>query len=109
MPVGAICTNARDALAALPICRVLRAGLSLDGAELIVYSDDFNNANPVATFTRQTSGAESLNSSMPTKQKARQSGGLFPFARFFCGGGFAPRSLDRTRVLDRFESSRAIL
>jgi len=31
-------------------------GLSLDGSELIVYSDDFNNANPVATFIRQTGG-----------------------------------------------------
>lgn len=28
-----------------------------DGSELILYSDDYNNSSPVATFTRQTGGA----------------------------------------------------
>ena len=39
---------------------VLNSGLSLNGSELVVYSDDFNNANPVATFIKQTGGSRLL-------------------------------------------------
>ena len=58
MHVGAICTNGTGcASGTRNLAEYFAPGLSLDGSELIVYSDDFNNANPVATFTRQTSGS----------------------------------------------------
>ena len=58
MHVGAICTNGTGcASGTRNLAEYFAPGLSLDGSELIVYSDDFNNANPVATFIKQTGGS----------------------------------------------------
>ena len=58
MHQGAICTNGTGcASGTRNLAEYFAPGLYLDGSELIVYSDDFNNASPVATFTRQISGA----------------------------------------------------
>ena len=58
MHVGAICTNGTGcASGTRNLAEYFAPGLSLDAAELIVYSDDFNNANPVATFIKQTGGS----------------------------------------------------
>jgi hypothetical protein len=58
MHVGAICTNGTGcASGTRNLAEYFAPGLSLDGSELVVYSDDFNNANPVATFIRQTGGS----------------------------------------------------
>jgi hypothetical protein len=57
MHVGAICTNGTGcASGTRNLAEYFAPGLSLNGSELIVYSDDFNNANPVATFIKQTGG-----------------------------------------------------
>lgn len=59
MHVGAICTNGTGcASGTRNIAEYFAPGLSLDGSELVVYSDDFNNANPVATFIKQTGGSK---------------------------------------------------
>ena len=58
MHQGAICTNGTGcASGTRNLAEYFAPGLYLDGSELIVYSDDFNNANPLATFTRQIGGA----------------------------------------------------
>jgi len=58
MHQGAICTNGTGcADGTRNLAEYFAPGLYLDGSELVVYSDDFNNANPVATFIRQTGGA----------------------------------------------------
>jgi hypothetical protein len=57
MHQGAICTNGTGcATGTRNLAEYFAPGLYLDGSELIVYSDDFHNPSPVATFTRQTSG-----------------------------------------------------
>jgi hypothetical protein len=59
MHQGAICTNGTGcADGTRNLAEYFAPGLSLDGSELIVYSDDFNNAAPLATFIRQTSGTK---------------------------------------------------
>jgi hypothetical protein len=61
MHVGAICTNGTGcASGTRNLAEYFAPGLSLNGSELIVYSDDFNNANPVATFIKQTGGSRLL-------------------------------------------------
>lgn len=58
MHQGAICTNGTGCAAGTRnLAEYFAPGLYLDGSELIVYSDDFNNASPLATFTRQIGGA----------------------------------------------------
>src|SRR3954468_17653388 len=58
MHQGAICTNVIGCTdCTRNLAEYFAPGLSLNGSELVVYSDDFNNANPVATFIRQTAGA----------------------------------------------------
>jgi len=58
MHQGAICTNGTGcASGTRNLAEYFAPGLYLDGSEMIVYSDDFNNASPVATFIRQTGGA----------------------------------------------------
>lgn len=58
MHQGAICTNGTGcASGTRNLAEYFAPGLYLDGSELIVYSDDFNNASPLATFTRQIGGA----------------------------------------------------
>lgn len=58
MHQGAICTNGTGcATGTRNLAEYFAPGLYLDGSELIVYSDDYHNSNPVATFTRQISGA----------------------------------------------------
>jgi hypothetical protein len=58
MHQGAICTNGTGcADGTRNLAEYFAPGLYLDGSELVVYSDDFNNANPVATFIRQTGGS----------------------------------------------------
>jgi hypothetical protein len=57
MHQGAICTNGTGcATGTRNLAEYFAPGLYLDGSELIVYSDDYHNASPVATFIRQTSG-----------------------------------------------------
>ncbi len=57
MHQGAICTNGTGcATGTRNLAEYFASGLYLDGNGLIVYSDDFNNSSPVATFTRQVSG-----------------------------------------------------
>jgi hypothetical protein len=57
MHQGAICTNGTGcATGTRNLAEYFAPGLYIDGNELIVYSDDYNNSAPVATFTRQTSG-----------------------------------------------------
>jgi len=61
MHQGAICTNGTGcATGTRNLAEYFAPGLYIDGNELIVYSDDYNNATPVATFTRQTSGTTVL-------------------------------------------------
>lgn len=58
MHQGAICTNGTGcATGTRNLAEYFAPGLSIDGNELIVYSDDYNNSAPVSTFTRQISGA----------------------------------------------------
>jgi hypothetical protein len=58
MHQGAICTNGTGcADGTRNLAEYFAPGLYLDGSEMIVYSDDYNNASPVATFIRQTGGA----------------------------------------------------
>ncbi len=58
MHQGAICTNGTGcASGTRNLAEYFAPGLYLDGSELIVFSDDFNNASPLATFTRQIAGA----------------------------------------------------
>lgn len=58
MHQGAICTNGTGcASGTRNLAEYFAPGLYLDGSEMIVYSDDYNNASPVATFIRQTGGA----------------------------------------------------
>ena len=58
MHQGAICTNGTGcATGTRNLAEYFAPGLYIDGNELIVYSDDYNNPSPVATFTRQISGA----------------------------------------------------
>jgi hypothetical protein len=57
MHQGAICTNGTGcATGTRNLAEYFASGLYLDGNGLIVYPDDFKNANPAATFTRQISG-----------------------------------------------------
>jgi hypothetical protein len=57
MHQGAICTNGTGcADGTRNLAEYFAPGLYLDGSELIVYSDDYHNASPVATFTRQVGG-----------------------------------------------------
>lgn len=57
MHQGAICTNGTGcASGTRNLAEYFAPGLYLDGSELIVYSDDFNNASPLGTFTRQIGG-----------------------------------------------------
>lgn len=61
MHAGAICTNGTGcASGTRNLAEYFAPGVSLNGSELIVYSDDFNNANPVATFIKQTGGSRLL-------------------------------------------------
>lgn len=58
MHQGAICTNGTGcASGTRNLAEYFAPGLYLDGSEMIVYSDDYNNASPVATFIRQTGDA----------------------------------------------------
>jgi hypothetical protein len=58
MHQGAICTNGTGcADGTRNLAEYFAPGLYTDGSELIVYSDDFNNAAPVAVFIRQTGGS----------------------------------------------------
>lgn len=57
MHQGAICTNGTGcASGTRNLAEYFAPGLTLDGNEIIVYSDDFNNSAPTATFVRQTGG-----------------------------------------------------
>ena len=57
MHVGAICTNGTGcADGTRNLAEYFAPGLWIDGSELIVYSDDYNNPSPLATFVRQTGG-----------------------------------------------------
>jgi hypothetical protein len=61
MHQGAICTNGTGcADGTRNLAEYFAPGLSLNGSELVVYSDDFNNANPVATFIKQIGGSRLL-------------------------------------------------
>ena len=58
MHQGAICTNGTGcADGTRNLAEYFAPGLYLDGSEMVVYSDDYNNATPVATFIRQTGGS----------------------------------------------------
>ncbi|HEU4857340.1 MAG TPA: hypothetical protein VFS86_08575 [Rhodanobacteraceae bacterium] len=58
MHQGAICTNGTGcATGTRNLAEYFAPGLYLDGREMIVYSDDYNNPAPVAVFTQQTGGA----------------------------------------------------
>jgi len=58
MHQGAICTNGTGCGSGTRnLAEYFAPGLYLDGSVLIVFSDDFNNASPLATFTRQIAGA----------------------------------------------------
>jgi hypothetical protein len=57
MHAGAICTNGTGcADGTRNLAEYFAPGLYLDGSELIVYSDDYNNSNPLAVFIRQNGG-----------------------------------------------------
>lgn len=57
MHQGAICTNGTGcASGTRNLAEYFAPGLYLDGSELIMYSDDYNNASPLGTFTRQIGG-----------------------------------------------------
>jgi hypothetical protein len=59
MHAGAICTNGTGcASGTRNLAEYFAPGIYLDGSEMIVYSDDFNNASPMATFIKQTSGTK---------------------------------------------------
>ena len=59
MHQGAICTNGTGcASGTRNLAEYFAPGLYLDGSELIVYSDDYNNASPLAVFIRQNGGAK---------------------------------------------------
>ncbi|HXS72869.1 MAG TPA: hypothetical protein VN725_02410 [Rhodanobacteraceae bacterium] len=59
MHQGAICTNGTGcASGTRNLAEYFAPGLYLDGSEMVVYSDDYNNAAPVATFIRQTGGTK---------------------------------------------------
>ena len=56
---GAICTNGTGcASGTRNLAEYFAPGLYLDGSEMIVYSDDYNNAAPLAIFIRQNGGAK---------------------------------------------------
>lgn len=58
MHQGAICTNGTGcATGTRNLAEYFAPGVDHDGSELIIYSDDFHNASPLATFVRQTGGA----------------------------------------------------
>ena len=57
MHQGAICTNGTGcASGTRNLAEYFAPGLYLDGSEMIVYSDDYNNASPLAVFIRQNGG-----------------------------------------------------
>ena len=57
MHLGAICTNGTGcATGTRNLAEYFAPGLYLDGSEMIVYSDDYNNASPLAVFIRQNGG-----------------------------------------------------
>jgi hypothetical protein len=57
MHAGAICTNGTGcASGTRNLAEYFAPGLYLDGSEMIVYSDDYNNASPQAVFIRQSGG-----------------------------------------------------
>ncbi len=57
MHKGAICVNGTGcADGTRNLAEYFAPTAYTDGSELIIYSDDFNNASPLATFTRQVSG-----------------------------------------------------
>jgi hypothetical protein len=59
MHAGAICTNGTGcASGTRNLAEYFAPGLYLDGSEMIVYSDDYNNASPLAVFIRQTGGTK---------------------------------------------------
>lgn len=59
MHAGAICTNGTGcASGTRNLAEYFAPGLYLDGSEMIVYSDDYNNASPLAVFIRQNGGAK---------------------------------------------------
>ena len=63
MHAGAICTNGTGcASGTRNLAEYFAPGLYLDGSEMIVYSDDYNNASPLAVFTRQTGGPKAYSS-----------------------------------------------
>ncbi len=58
MHVGAICVNGTACPSGTRnLAEYFAHGLWVDGSALIPYPDDFNNASPVITFVRQTTGA----------------------------------------------------
>lgn len=58
MHQGAICTDGTGcASGTRNLAEYFAPGLYTDGSQLIIYSDDFHNASPLATFIRQTGGA----------------------------------------------------
>lgn len=58
MHQGAICTNGTGcASGTRNLAEYFAPGLYLDGSEMIVYSDDFNNSSPLAVFIRQNGGS----------------------------------------------------
>jgi len=57
MHAGAICTNGTGcASGTRNLAEYFAPGLYLDGSEMIVYSDDYNNSSPQAVFIRQSGG-----------------------------------------------------
>jgi len=59
MHAGAICTNGTGcASGTRNLAEYFAPGLYLDGSEMIVYSDDYNNASPLAVFIRQNGGSK---------------------------------------------------
>jgi hypothetical protein len=68
MHQGAVCTNGTGcATGTRNLAEYFAPGLSVNGKELILYSDEYNNATPVATFTRQTSGMTVNTRASPTQ------------------------------------------
>jgi hypothetical protein len=58
MHQGAICNNGLGCPdGTRNLAEYFAPGLYTDGSQLVVYSDDFNNASPVAVFIRQTGGS----------------------------------------------------
>ena len=57
MHAGAICTNGTGcASGTRNLAEYFAPGLYLDGSEMIVYSDDYNNSSPLAVFIGQSGG-----------------------------------------------------